>query len=229
MDSTVHLQLMRKPGHCPDMRAECLYLPADSARSLRGSHGAGYSSMHAQQGVHFDISIGLLLPGSSDSWEPFNPTFLGLGTPAFAQSLEAAQSSDLWGSQETQQLPSYHLMSSVVSDMMHASSADDASSDAQCDASTHAAAHCTVTSRGRAAGKEDALHALDSCKPHGSSITCVEPAPETTELGRCNLTCAMRYSCIWMQALLHTKARTTVKASLRRQSVKPKHVSAQHG
>ncbi len=111
---------------------------------------AGVSSERAELGLHFDISIGLPLPGSPSSWEPFNPTFLGLSALGFSQSRDSAQSQDSWGSQNRQLLPSYHLMSSTVSGEAHASWADDVSSDAHHNVSANAEAHCTVAAHSSA-------------------------------------------------------------------------------
>ena len=145
-----------------------------------GSFCAGVGSDHTEQDIPFDISIGLPLPGSPDSWEPFNPTFLGLGAPGIAQSRDPARSPDLWGSHDRQLLPSYH------------------------DVSAQAAAHCTATACSRASAGEDVVHALDSGPLHGSSTRCTEPFPETPQPRKCHLTLAMPMVCM-SHARVHKK------------------------
>ena len=140
----------------------------------------------------FDISIGLPLPGSPDSWEPFNPTFLGLGAPGFVRSPDPAQSPDLWASQDRQLLPPYYLMSSGSSGVLHASSAVDVSSDVHHDIKAHAAAQCTVTACCRASAGEAVVYTLDSCRLHGSSVGSMEdplsqtPGPGTLSSCLCH-------------------------------------------
>ncbi|CAL5224868.1 g7626 [Coccomyxa viridis] len=145
----------------------------------------GASSGYTEQDVPFDISIGLPLPGSPDSWEPFNPTFLGLGAPGFVRSPDPAQSPDLWASQDRQLLPPYYLMSSGSSGVLHASSAVDVSSDVHHDIKAHAAAQCTVTACCRASAGEAVVYTLDSCRLHGSSVGSMEdPLSQTPGPGR---------------------------------------------
>ena len=141
------------------------------------------------------------MPGSPDSWEPFNPTFLGLSAPGFPQSPDSTQSPDPWGSHNRLLTPSYHLMSSAASGMAHASAAGDVSSDAHRDAGADAGVHCTITACGSASAGGGLPNALNSCRLQG----CKDGAPETPQAGKCHLTCHM---CALRQLTLHTGVMT---------------------
>ncbi len=89
---------------------------------------AGAVFDHAQQPAHFDLSIGLPLPGSLGSWEPFNAASLPLSAEDFTHSPEPPGIDSPWGSEVCWLDASKPRMQQREQGVQHASSAADVSS-----------------------------------------------------------------------------------------------------